>query len=543
MLAESSLRPEHDSGNVSTQHTIENLDFTEDSNVDQRGERSLPVQSPYLGDTSNLLAERPTLRPDHENTTVFSTRLREQVLQIPGVVSLPSDLVFEAYADMYFEHLCHRFPVAERQDLFPVKRSIPLCQAICMVGSMLRQPRGEAPLAESEQYYTAAKMLIHLDYESDFIAILKTMCLLMTWNIKGHLILTFDCAWQWLGMACRLLNQMGLHLNQTYTRMANPKITRRIAWCIFIQDQLLSAAMGRPTAIKLHEFDVPPPTSDDFEIITRPEILFIELAKLAVILGRIQDLHARQPDNMQERSLILESLKTWLDDLPDEARLYDKTNHRIYRRSVSETHIMYFVVVITFFNLFGDQRLFSACSLATLVASSCVTRLYHEMYIRDDINYLLGINSWYMMVAAVPQLLYNTTPQQSDVCAQELDILVQALQHMKVKFAGAISILSTINGLRASRSHTKVRSGSPTSSSERHSEGTPYDMIVLRGLFPFPTSFSPRIDLTLVDGSQWMNSDLVDPLWAHEDFGCIFDEFWNVPMSPFETEGLQMSEN
>ena len=58
--------------------------------------------------------------------------------------------------------------------------------------------------------------------------------------------------------------------------------------------------MGRPTAIKLHEFDVPPPTSDDFEVITRPEILFIELAKLAVILGRIQDLHARQPDNMQE---------------------------------------------------------------------------------------------------------------------------------------------------------------------------------------------------------------------------------------------------
>ena len=234
MLAESSLRPENDFGNVSTQHTIETLDLTEHSNVDQRRERSLPVQSPYLGDTSNLLAEKPTLRPDHENTTVFSTRLREQVLQIPGVVSLPSELVFEAYADMYFEHLCHRFPVVEREDLFPVKRSIPLCQAICMVGSMLRQPRGEAPLAESEQYYTAAKMLIHLDYESDFIAILKTMCLLMTWNIKGHLILTFDCAWQWLGMACRLLNQMGLHLNQTYTRMSNPKITRRIAWCIFV---------------------------------------------------------------------------------------------------------------------------------------------------------------------------------------------------------------------------------------------------------------------------------------------------------------------
>lgn len=194
----------------------------------------MPIQSPYLGDTSYLLPEMPSLRPDHESTTVFTTHLREQVLQLPGLVALPSKLIFGAYVDMYFEYLGHRFPVVQREDLLAEKRSIPLCQAVCMVGSMLRLPRGPAPLAESEQYYTRAKMLIHLDYEGDYIAILKTMCLLMTWNIKGHLILTLDCAWQWLGMACRLLNQMGLHLNQTYARMANPKIARRIAWCVFV---------------------------------------------------------------------------------------------------------------------------------------------------------------------------------------------------------------------------------------------------------------------------------------------------------------------
>lgn len=60
--------------------------------------------------------------------------------------------------------------------------------------------------------------------------------------------------------------------------------------------------MGRPTAIKLHEFDVLPPTVDDFDTITRPTILFIELAKLAIILGRIHDLQARRPANIQEVS-------------------------------------------------------------------------------------------------------------------------------------------------------------------------------------------------------------------------------------------------
>jgi hypothetical protein len=70
--------------------------------------------------------------------------------------------------------------------------------------------------------------------------------------------------------------------------------------CIQVQDQLLSATMGRPTAIKLHEFHVTPPTVDDFDVVNRPAILFVELAKLGSILGRIQDLHARRPANHQE---------------------------------------------------------------------------------------------------------------------------------------------------------------------------------------------------------------------------------------------------
>lgn len=303
---------------LTARHAVEAPTAIEHPSIDQTHERSLaaiPVQSPYLGDTSYLLPEMPSLRPDHENTTVFSTRLREQILHLPGLVSLPSDLVFGAYADMYFEHLYHRFPIVQREDLLGDKRSLPLCQAICMVGSMLRVPRGPAPLAESEQYYTRAKTMTHLDVESDYIAIMKTMCLLMTWNIKGHLILTFDCAWQWQGMACRLLHQMGLHRNRTYSRIAKPEIARRLAWCIFVstpncvreiwlltlaqtQDQLMSAAMGRPAAIRLHEFDVTPPTAEDFDILTRPTLLFIEITKLATILAQIHGLHAQREANI-----------------------------------------------------------------------------------------------------------------------------------------------------------------------------------------------------------------------------------------------------
>lgn len=245
--------------------------------------------------------------------------LRQQILQIPGLTDLPSELLLAAYADNYFEYSFHRLPVVQREDLVPGKRSVPLCQAICMVGSMLRLPRGPAPLAESEQYYTRAKILTHLSDRADYISTLKTMCLLMTWNIKGHLILTLDCAWQWIGLATRLLTQMGLHRDHSYLQMPNRAIVRRIAWCIFVspkefhldpqpsdrvwlktQDQLVASSMGRPTGIKLHEFDVAPLSADDFEVINRPALLFMELARLATILGRIQDLHSRRAGDIHK---------------------------------------------------------------------------------------------------------------------------------------------------------------------------------------------------------------------------------------------------
>ncbi|KIW72719.1 hypothetical protein PV04_00895 [Phialophora macrospora] len=490
---------------------------------------------PYLGETSYMVPDTPSLRPDHESTTAYSTLLRNQILQIPGLTDLPSELLLGAYADNYFEYSFHRLPVVQRGDLLPENRSVPLCQAICMVGSMLRLPRGPAPLAESEQYYTRAKILTHLDDSPDYISTLKTMCLLMTWNIKGHLILTLDCAWQWIGMASRLLTQMGLHRNTSYLQMPNRAIVRRIAWCIFTQDQLVSSSMGRPTGIKLHEFDVAPLSGDDFEVINRPALLFMELARLATILGRIQDLHSRRAGNIHEEcSRIIESLQQWLENLPGEVRLYDTTQRRVYHRDVSEIHIVYFITVISCLNLFGDQRRFSASTLASLVASSCATRLYEEMYVRDDVNYLLGVNTWYLMVAAVPQLLYNSVASQSDLCVQELEIITKALKQLQIKFAGATPVLNTVERLAALRRWPRVRPARSPSSEESSSGGIKFEMPELQGLFPFPASFSPRIEITLVDGLRGLEPDIGETSSQLDDFSWIFDDFWDTSQLLFD---------
>ncbi|KIW10698.1 hypothetical protein PV08_11662 [Exophiala spinifera] len=54
-------------------------------------------------------------------------------------------------------------------------------------------------------------------------------------------------------------------------------------------------------------------------------------------------------------------------------------------------------------------------------------------------------------------------------------------------------------------------------------------------LFPFPASFSPRLELTLANGSSWMNLGGAKPPLTPEDFGRIFDEFLDISLLPFET--------
>lgn len=61
----------------------------------------------------------------------------------------------------------------------------------------------------------------------------------------------------------------------------------------------MSAAFGWPTCIKENEFDVRPLTEEDFESADIQSLIFIELAKILSILGRILDLRWRSAKHVQ----------------------------------------------------------------------------------------------------------------------------------------------------------------------------------------------------------------------------------------------------
>ena len=99
----------------------------------------------------------------------------------------------------------------------------------------MRHPKGSTPLAESQRFYIRAKSLLFLNDDKDFLTVLKALCLLITWNGPGPTVLSLDCSWHWLGIATRLLFQMGFHREHICARSPHPSLARRIAWSLFVR--------------------------------------------------------------------------------------------------------------------------------------------------------------------------------------------------------------------------------------------------------------------------------------------------------------------
>jgi hypothetical protein len=290
-------------------------------------------------------------------------------------------------------------------------------------------------------------------------------------------------------------------------------------------------------------------TLEDFEIVDIHAVIFIERTKLALVLGRILDLRSRPSDQADNQVRILvqktrpesflnfwpqqkdiyHSLKNWVEALPLEVRLFDGDQQRPYHHGIHELYILYFGTVITFLYSFNDSDINSVPNIVSLVASSCMVSLYHELDIRDDVNYLLTVHMWLFMLAAMPQLLYNAAERLSETdrraCSDALDKLVSALGQFTIKIPGAETMLNTITRLRAQDSLVQ-----PTSASrewrKQNLTGELHSVLAFRDLFPFPLSLSPRLEL--LDQLADMRSVVSPPPDIIEDLGWIFEEFADI---------------
>lgn len=352
------------------------------------------------------------------------------------------------------------------------------------------------PIAGSAEWtpfaiYGRIKMLLFFHHDPNPLNMLSALCILSTWLPYSPDKVVLDNPWQWIGMAIRLAIQLHLHEYETYSRLEEPGRARRIWWYMFINDTMQTACCGRPGMFPL-ETSIPLPVPTDFKDPDLGSRAFCQLAHLCTKLRRVLDLARVDKTSSEEVYLSLTELRTWREHLPLDIQLFNKDIRRPYNRPIVELHIFYLVtVIITCFLSRRDNP--SLFKYASLVASSCVSRLYEEILYHEDVQYLLPIHSWAILVAGIPRVFSDSDALNPDR-ADELRISKLVLENMSEKHPSAAMVLNrvtTLNNLRADAFPASV--GNSWEDPSRMSTSDSQMEIAL--LFPFPSSFCPMLEL------------------------------------------------
>ncbi|KAJ5774702.1 hypothetical protein N7457_009598 [Penicillium paradoxum] len=333
-------------------------------------------------------------------------------------------------------------------------------------------------------------MLLFLHHDPAPLNILSALCILSTWPPYSSDAIVLDNPWQWIGMAIRLAIQLHLHENETYSRLEQPGRARRIWWYLFINDTMQTACCGRPGMFPL-DTSVPLPVPADFKNPDLGSHVFCHFADLCKKLRRVLDLARTDNTPSEQVYLNLKELRIWREQLPLDLQLFDVGTRQPYNRAIAELYIFYLVtVIITCFLSRRDNP--SLFKYASLVASSCASRLYEEILYHEDVQYLLPIHAWAILVAGIPRAFSDSdalNPERAD----ELRISKLVLETLSEKHSSAIVVLSKINSLGNLRADAFPAHAEPVW--ENSHVSTSDEQVEIALLFPFPSSFCPMLEL------------------------------------------------
>ncbi|CAG8361963.1 unnamed protein product [Penicillium salamii] len=408
------------------------------------------------------------------------------ILDASQACRLPPPVIAQALSDFYFRELFCLVPVLDRGQP-ETTTSVLLQQALYFAGSTMRQAAQPSAEWSAFRIYGRIKTLLFLHHDPSPFHMLAALCILGTWLPYSPDAITLDNPWQWTSMGIRLGIQLHLHEDGAYRSFTRPGRMRRIWWYLFINDTLQMSCCGRPGMFPLKETTVRLPEATDFE---DPHDLgaasFCALASLCTHLRKAIDLGRYQNTPQDQVYSGLEDLIMWRERLPVGLNLFDMETRKPYHRPTVELYVFYLVTVILTCSL--GRRDNSPClKYVSMVASSCISRLYEEVLYHEDVQYLLPIHSWANLVAAIPRAFSD-----SDILnpnrIHELEICQQVLEKMSEKHTSASMIrgkIDTLGNLGVSM-FPQADDLSPIPDQRKRD---------MARLFPFPMEFCPMLDL------------------------------------------------
>lgn len=222
---------------------------------------------------------------------------------------------------------------------------------------------------------------------------------------------------------------------------------------------MCSFCYGRPPAIDIRDADVHPPSQQDFPRESPENDIFIQRTRLCIILGHLGDAR-RGPRAAQEAvEAIGDSLKQWIQSLPDTLLLRDGRETKPYKRPVSELHIVYFACTILYLQTtakwdLGLERLHGATNRATLEqcveAAARIARLLEEVHYRNEVPFLTPIVNWFCLLAGVVIVRARPTLiDRSALLTEELGIIKTVLREMTPTVPSSNLILDNLERIES----------------------------------------------------------------------------------------------
>ncbi|OJD16082.1 hypothetical protein AJ78_03715 [Emergomyces pasteurianus Ep9510] len=333
--------------------------------------------------------------------------------------------------------------VIERDDAS--ETSMLLLQAIFVAGSKV----STAPHAQSlgEQFYRRAKALYYSDFEKDPLVVIQAICLLQWWNPSGAEHISRDASTFWLHMGVALAHQIGLHRDPSPSQ-PDAGFRRRLWWTLFTRDCMISASHGRPRAISNKDFDVRPPTLEDFPGDKEDARLFMTYVEISSILGDLTEHSFRGTLGRSSRTSIEHRLFRWMSELPPQFNLHDRKTGRLcpYNFKARQLHIPYFTALSI---LFRPTVMDTPPSVAPVLSSSFVVGIYEDFLARGEIPLLAPVFIFHLLAAALAEVACHNYPLLWARTEKEFNVINQALDEFAHRFPSALGAQRVVKGVTA----------------------------------------------------------------------------------------------
>ncbi|WVQ78503.1 hypothetical protein IAT38_000589 [Cryptococcus sp. DSM 104549] len=288
-------------------------------------------------------------------------------LPAPETIEHPPAALSDTLVSLYFSKIHHTFPIVDKSQFLrnyettlsglrqgqPSKDARFLCVLFAVYASAASlakqafQDQAEFQFSSPSEYiglefYEKALYMYWISFRMMTVDSVTCMALLSSWLAGRN---TLSQAWLLTGQAVRGAQDLGLHrslLNADMPR-AVKEHRRRVWWCVYGLDKMLSVSLGRPSGINDDDCDVELPTDDycceDVESLTEleppgdnPMTGLKSLMEIYTIAGEIERRahnikFLRQYDNVADHPKVRdtidkldEMLEGWSDTLPDSIR-------------------------------------------------------------------------------------------------------------------------------------------------------------------------------------------------------------------------------